>query len=583
MTDSRPFFDPSDLVRRARGALQPRYEIGDIQIVNTLSGVFCEARDRVEDRQLTLKILPDLITSDVSCMDTLRRETNRSLLLSHANLWRVFSLEVEGGIPFMRLGLLPGRTVQQLVGTVPTMARVSTHLREALRALLYAHDKKVLHGDLRPSALAINETDALTLIDVAVSRTVTATLSRITGETPRGAHLYSAPEFVKRGKYGPTSEFYALACVFYELLTGNPPFLPSGDLAYQHINVAPEPLGDVLRREYGPVCDFIEAGLIKNPDERLHAVMPLVDAAVAEKFSGVTPARNRRRVSPEPKRPLVIVGRVAIVVGIAFGLGAGVMQVEGCRQRTKLFSALRLSAFSRIVADGYWRGDKEGGPDSDNPHSYVVMKKEFEIARDEVTLAQFELFLKATRSSIPPGVAASGIVVGTDGRAHVEDGIDAMLPVVGVRWSDAVGFCAWVSELDPLYVYRLPTEAEWEYAARGKLVDKRYPWGDHADASRMNCAGSGRWKVGRHEQNVNGSDFSGNAAEWVSDYYDPNYYRSTAADPLGPSDGTEHVVRGGSYEGPAEACGVAIRGRESAYPGRVVGFRLVRTLRDTEP
>lgn len=130
-------------------------------------------------------------------------------------------------------------------------------------------------------------------------------------------------------------------------------------------------------------------------------------------------------------------------------------------------------------------------------------------------------------------------------------------PVVHVSWLDAVAFCDWTGT-------RLPTEAEWERAARGGRAGSHYPWGDEREpggAHRMNVyqgefpvrdLGEDGWigtsPVGSYPPNDLGLyETTGNVWEWCSDWFDPGYYRqSPERDPAGPADGSARVMRGGS-------------------------------------
>ena len=122
---------------------------------------------------------------------------------------------------------------------------------------------------------------------------------------------------------------------------------------------------------------------------------------------------------------------------------------------------------------------------------------------------------------------------------------DPQLPVVAVSWFDAVAYCEWLAAQTGR-PFRLPTEAEWECAARGGVEGARYPWGD--DLPYVD----GRWTdgpepVGRGQPNGYGlHDICTNVHEWCSDWYGP-YASSSQRDPRGPAEGTRRVSRGGSW------------------------------------
>jgi formylglycine-generating enzyme len=127
----------------------------------------------------------------------------------------------------------------------------------------------------------------------------------------------------------------------------------------------------------------------------------------------------------------------------------------------------------------------------------------------------------------------------------------ATLPVTSVSWFDAGEYCRWLSREWNTEI-RLPTEAEWEFAARGGLHQKLYPWGDEPVTSRAGY--SDRWREGPEpvatsEPNGYGLyDMCENVHEWCSDWYDPRYYEmSPTENPRGPETGTRRASRGGAW------------------------------------
>jgi formylglycine-generating enzyme required for sulfatase activity len=182
------------------------------------------------------------------------------------------------------------------------------------------------------------------------------------------------------------------------------------------------------------------------------------------------------------------------------------------------------------------------GDDEESPRREVYLDA-FYIDQHEVSVGRFAGFLKATGNVRPP-----------DEWDVVDVEVHGQLPVVGVDWNDANAYCQWVQR-------RLPTEAEWEKAARG-ADGRRYPWGDASPtfehANHINTApqtyDGGLEPAGSHPRgrSVYGvHDLSGNAAEWVSDWYSESFARSETRNPTGPESGTGRVIRGGGRFDPA--------------------------------
>ncbi len=186
----------------------------------------------------------------------------------------------------------------------------------------------------------------------------------------------------------------------------------------------------------------------------------------------------------------------------------------------------------------------------DPPHRLQI--DAFYIDRYEVTNGRYQKFIEATRHRAPQHIVDPNYDLWT-GKTPAPGVAD--LPVINVDWYDAAAYCRWAGK-------RLPTEAEWEKAARG--TDGRvYPWGNEAPAAaRLNF--SRRWQgaltlqpVGSFESGglpYGAQDMAGNVWEWVSDWYDEGYYRVTPErNPQGPAKGSSKVLRGGSWTNSGES------------------------------
>ncbi len=215
----------------------------------------------------------------------------------------------------------------------------------------------------------------------------------------------------------------------------------------------------------------------------------------------------------------------------------------------------------------FWMGG--GARSVENPRHRVRLGP-FRLARSPVTRAAYQVFVDATGHPVPPFWDEPAF-------GHPR------MPAVGPSWDDAVAYCGWVRELRGQPV-RLPTEAEWEYAAKADR-DVIYPWGNAPPESLPDYAA--RWLEGPEPVDAYPSchplGFLGlgeNVHEWCADWYDADYYAAsppdtTVTNPQGPSHGKRRASRGGAWRHKVKVCGCTHR---SSIPPHLrysdYGFRL---------
>jgi formylglycine-generating enzyme len=253
------------------------------------------------------------------------------------------------------------------------------------------------------------------------------------------------------------------------------------------------------------------------------------------------------------------------------------------------------------IQGGSFRMGSDAGDDDEKPVHRVTVDS-FYISKYEVTQAEYLEFCQSTNTHFPQWLEPRNtynINTGTDDayKKIVGPGKENH-PVVGVSWYDAAAYCNWLSEqegLNPCYSgsgesiackfyangYRLPTEAEWEYAARGGEKSKGYTYSGSNDPDIVawyadNANGTTHEVGGKRPNELGLYDMSGNVWEWCWDWYGP-YSGETRNNPRGPETGTVRVLRGGCWfsfaRGSRSACRFGSRPSFSVF---ILGFRLAR-------
>jgi formylglycine-generating enzyme required for sulfatase activity len=229
-----------------------------------------------------------------------------------------------------------------------------------------------------------------------------------------------------------------------------------------------------------------------------------------------------------------------------------------------------------LVPAGSFLMGSSGGFPNERPEHTVTLNAYY-IDQFEVTAGRYQKFLTSAKREEPP-------TWDDEAAQSLSD-----LPAVGMSWTDAAAYCKWAGR-------RLPTEAEWEKAARGTDA-RRYPWGHMQPFVDIANYNRGQWVSEaitlvpvnsgvegmsvRHGLKEGGKSpyglfhMAGNAAEWVADWYERDYYqKSQDENPVGPSSGDKRVIRGGSWADLPTALRVTARfSAEPRFEDRTIGFR----------
>ena len=232
-------------------------------------------------------------------------------------------------------------------------------------------------------------------------------------------------------------------------------------------------------------------------------------------------------------------------------------------------SAIRDSVEMRLIeSDDFLMGSKSGEGRADERPQRKVYVDKYSIDIYEVTNERYLKFIHDTERKEPPNSYGNTLL-------SEQPGI-SQLPVVQVTWYDAVDYCRWTGK-------RLPTEAEWEKAGRGKRPIK-YPWGDSQPDSeklnyneeKMKTMAVGSYEKGKSDYGI--YDLSGNASEWVHDWHFPEYYLfSPKENPQGPEKGQYKIIRGGNWRNSIEYVDLTYRNATTPRMRNTgVGFRCAK-------
>jgi formylglycine-generating enzyme required for sulfatase activity/class 3 adenylate cyclase len=604
-------------------------------------GLVYKARDRETGEIVALKVLKAEIAEQPALNDAFKNELRLAWKITHKNVCRIYDFNRTDGVSFISMEFIEGESLRRVLNRFSALStrtgiKIATQICEGLRE---AHAQGIVHRDLKPENLMIDGSGNVKLMDFGLAHLV-AEGSTATVGTPS----YMAPEQAQGEQVDLRCDIYSLGLVLFEMFTGSAAF--TGDtpiaVALKQIQDVPTNPRDIDRTIPDHVAKAILRCLEKDPAKRFQSVEELQAAILTESSSQKVASKLRNEA---PRTAVgVTAGVVFLLIAafIIFGRGgtnrqeiplapsdaefaafhlAESVDTQGAwnaflenygkgelataaRERVKKLVAqeesLKNSADPKVVSSnvpapttkpvdatprlkssalvetvlipgGVFMMGNDAGRGDEKPRHQVRVDA-FRMSRSEVTNREYFAFLEDTGHARPrdPAFAKNYLM------AHPN------LPVVNVDYDDAIAFCKWASKKLGVTV-RLPTEAEWEYAARGHNPDSVFPWGTADAKSRARYRDNTPRDVPTVPRDAfPPNDFglynmNGNVWEWVSDFYSKDYYNvSPVKNPGGPAAGTKRVVRGGSWaDDETQLANPRRASRDPKEHSDQIGFRIV--------
>ena len=548
------------------------------------------------------------------------REAKALAKLNHANIVPIIDSGEEDGTPYLVMGYIPGGTLKERLRGQPIPWQEAAQLLAPIaRALAYSHKKGIIHRDIKPSNILITEENELMLTDFGIARvlqseeTVDLTGTGMGVGTPE----YMAPEQGLGHKVDHRADIYALGIVLYEMVTGRKPFQADTPMAViiKQIN-DPLPRPTLFIPELPKEVELILLkALAKNPDNRYQsmenfftALEGLLDGKRKKTVRTSRPKKKKKKEKPEKKpaqrnwnsqKIIVSIALLGLTLIAVFAVPKMLSQPENTPVSTLTLTKETILEPSITATTTATTTTPTKTPtqtitpsivptltsepllaeitDDSGIKMVLVHAGEFTMGRDlqvyldsyyidryEVTNSLYRNCVWAEECSNPKNTNSYAV---QDYYPNFSNH-----PVVNVTWDMAVAYCSWRGA-------RLPSEAEWEKAARG-TDGRQYPWGNEIGCIYANyyiCKGSAS-AVGKYEAGISPYgvyDLAGNAAEWVQDWF-ADYGTSPISNPTGPESGKERVVRGGGYVGSQD---VSSTRRNTSKPmdySNITGFRCAR-------
>jgi serine/threonine-protein kinase len=435
-----------------------------------MSHVF-RATDTVLGRTVAIKILTPAGVADADTKARFLHEARTASSFSHENILAVYDFGEENGKPYMVMEFLRGRTLRaavqsNLLPDLPAKLRVSL---QVARALGYVHEQKIIHRDVKPENINLDDSGRAKLMDFGIAKTTDLSLTQ--PGYVLGTPFYMSPEQIMGKAISGSVDIYAFGIMLYEILLGQRPY--SGDtIETIFYKIMHEPL-DLAPLATAGIPPDVVAIVARCTKKEVDARYPTFQHVIADLESSLGTQIAPQPTTPpppvlEPKSKLPLFAGIGVaVVAIAGGAYYWMTQKPAPNPKPPVITNNNTKApdledrlqtttgYMRLVRGGaFLMGDKKK---TEHVATYYI--DELEVSNEH-----YATFCNTTQHPLPKGFDS----------AHPQN------PVVNVTVADARAFATWAKK-------RLPTAAEWEKAARG-AEGLTFPWGNDKDASRVAVA-----------------------------------------------------------------------------------------------
>jgi len=525
-------------------------------------GTVYRATDTTLGRDVALKVLHPQLMVDDTFVERFKKEAQVLSVLEHPNIVTIYELNDIDGRLFIAMRYLPGGSLQMKIQEGPLACKnILTIMHQLCTGLQTAHDDGLIHRDIKPANILFDNKGKVVISDFGLARAV-----QISGASSSlgivGTPAYRAPE-LWRGKppASPATDVYSLGCVLFEMITrkilfdGNTP----DEIITQHLVDGPQFPENWPEGTPSGLIQVLKKALEKDPAKRQTDAGQLLDEIKCA-YQSIHAVEEKKYESISDKKTAPIIKGIDHREKIIRNFSGNEMSVEIAPGVTMDFVCVPAGEF--IMGS-----DPNVDPfasKNEQPQHRVYLD-EYWIGKYPVTNQQFQIFL--SKSGYQPAKTW-----------NYPQG-EEKHPAIYINWKDAKTFCNWISVQTKLKI-SLPTEAQWEKAARG--TDGRiYPWGNEKpnknlanyDGNVRHTTEAGSFLEGASPYGA--LDMAGNVWEWVSDWYAEDYYsKSTDRNPTGPNSGDYKLLRGGSWDNNDSSARSASRDRDIPA-GRYyyIGFR----------